>query len=166
MTGSTDADAHYLAQAIDLSARFHLENTRTPFGSVVVRDGRVLGRGCSRVVELHDPVAHAEVEALQNAARHVGNHLLTGATLYCSAFPCPLCLMAARWADISRVVYAAELSDSRAVGFQDAQFYQQLENISMWPVPIEAIGPMRTKAVCVLRDWKSQWSTDAPNLST
>lgn len=55
----------------------------------------IVGEGVSSVVPLCDLTTHAEVLAIRNAARSTGNHILSGAVLYCSGYPCPLCLSAA-----------------------------------------------------------------------
>ena len=78
-----------------------------PIGAVVVVDGTVVGRAHNAPVALSDPTAHAEVLALREAARRVGNYRLTGATLFVTVEPCPMCCGAIFHARVSRVVYGA-----------------------------------------------------------
>ena len=78
-----------------------------PVGAVVVRDGAVLGRGVNRPIRATDPTAHAEIEALRAAARHVGNYRLVGADLYVTVEPCLMCAGALAHARIRRLVYGA-----------------------------------------------------------
>ncbi len=78
-----------------------------PVGAVVVRDGEVIGAGWNRPISTHDPTAHAEVMALREAARRVGNYRLPGCTLYVTLEPCALCTGAIFHARIARVVYGA-----------------------------------------------------------
>ena len=78
-----------------------------PVGAVVVRDGAVLGRGANRPIRATDPTAHAEIEALRAAARHVGNYRLVGADLYVTVEPCLMCAGALAHARIRRLVYGA-----------------------------------------------------------
>jgi tRNA(adenine34) deaminase len=78
-----------------------------PIGAVVVLDGAVVGRAHNAPVALNDPTAHAEVLALREAARKVGNYRLPGATLYVSVEPCSMCCGAAVNARVARVVYGA-----------------------------------------------------------
>jgi tRNA(adenine34) deaminase len=78
-----------------------------PVGAVVVRNGALLGEGWNRPIAAHDPSAHAEIEALRAAARHVGNYRLPGADLFVTLEPCPMCAGAIVHARITRVVYGA-----------------------------------------------------------
>jgi tRNA(adenine34) deaminase len=78
-----------------------------PVGAVVVLDGTVVGEGYNRPISGHDPTAHAEMEALRDAARRLGNYRLTGAELYVTIEPCQMCVGAMVHARIARVVYGA-----------------------------------------------------------
>ena len=78
-----------------------------PVGAVVVRDGAVLGRGANGPIRATDPTAHAEIEALRAAARHIGNYRLVGADLYVTVEPCLMCAGALAHARIRRLVYGA-----------------------------------------------------------
>src|SRR6188474_3238404 len=95
-----------LARALEL-ARDSVGAGGGPFGAVLVRDGEVLGEGTNRVTSDCDPTAHAEVVALRRACARLASHDLAGAVLYASCEPCPMCLGAALWARVARVVYAA-----------------------------------------------------------
>lgn len=97
-----------------------------PFGAVVAKDGVVLGQGVNRVVPDADPTAHAEVVAIRAAARVLGTHDLAGAVLYTSCEPCPMCLGAAWWARVDRIVFAADRADAAAAGFDDAAIYAEV----------------------------------------
>ena len=79
-----------------------------PVGAVVLREGRVIGRGRNRVIAGSDPTAHAEIVALREAAIAVGNYRLTGAALYTTVEPCAMCCGAAINARVARVVYGAD----------------------------------------------------------
>ena len=78
-----------------------------PVGAVVVRGGQVIGRGRNQPITSHDPTAHAEVMALRDAAVHVGNYRLPGATLYVTLEPCLMCVGALLHARVATVVYGA-----------------------------------------------------------
>lgn len=119
-------DATLLRRAIELAAVHSASGSHGPFGAVVARDGVVVGEGWNRVVELKDPTAHAEVMAIRDAGARLGTHVLEGCTLYASCEPCPLCLAAAYWARIPRVVFAASRADAEAAGFDDARIYEEL----------------------------------------
>lgn len=130
-------DAHWLERAVRLA----LENVAAgggPFGAVIVGpDGEVLGEGQNRVTRDLDPTAHAEVTAIRAACRALGDFSLEGATLYTSCEPCPLCLSAALWARLDRVVYAADRYDAANGGFDDSEFYALWDRPrSGWTLPV------------------------------
>lgn len=120
-----DDDA-LLRHAIQLAARHSTDGCHGPFGAVVTRDGEVVGEGWNQVVALHDPTAHAEVVAIRDACRRLETHDLSGCVLYASCEPCPLCLSAAYWARVSRVVYAASKEDAALAGFDDGKIYAEM----------------------------------------
>ncbi len=86
-------------------ARRALVAGEVPVGAVVVNGGEVIGRGHNRPIGLSDPTAHAEIQALREAALKAGNYRLPGATLYVTVEPCPMCCGAALLARLGRVVY-------------------------------------------------------------
>ena len=81
------------------------------YGAVVVRDGRIVGLGPSRVVVNIDPTGHAEMEALRDAARNLGTHDLSGCEMFTTSPPCRMCETAAYWANIRRVYTGPDASD-------------------------------------------------------
>lgn len=83
-----------------------------PYGAVVVKHGRIVGQAPSRVVTNGDPTAHAEIEALRDAARRLGTRDLGECLLYSSSRPCPMCEAAAYWAGIARLVHGRGRSDA------------------------------------------------------
>ena len=82
------------------------------YGAVVVRDGRIIAEAPSRVVTAGDPSAHAEMEAIRDAARATGSRDLSGAVLYSSSRPCPMCEGAASFAGISEMVHGDDLTSA------------------------------------------------------
>jgi len=123
---STVNDEHFLRRAIDLSRKALDGAQGGPFGAVVARGGEVIGEGWNRVLESHDPTAHAEVTAIRAACAKLGSHTLEGATLYTSCEPCPMCLASALWARVDRIVWANSRADAAAIGFDDSEFYEQV----------------------------------------
>jgi guanine deaminase len=111
-----DTDATFLARAVGLA----LENAdlgEPPFGALIVRDGGTLATGVNAIGNGPDPTAHAEVAAIRAACRAVGVLDLTGATLYASCEPCPMCFATAVAVGVSRIVYAASAEDAAKGGF-------------------------------------------------
>jgi guanine deaminase len=116
----------FLRQAIELA----LENVGRdggPFGAVIVRDDVVIATGVNQVTRTNDPTAHAEVVAIREACRVLGDFQLSGCDLYTSCEPCPMCLGAIFWARPSRVFFAATHDDAAAAGFDDSFIYRQIE---------------------------------------
>lgn len=124
--GRSPGPAEYLARAVELACE-NVRNEGGPFGAIVVSaDGRVFD-GVNRVTANLDPSAHAEVTAIRNACQGLGTFDLTGAVLYTSCEPCPMCLATSLWARIERVYFAADRHDAADAGFDDAAFYRYFE---------------------------------------
>jgi guanine deaminase len=121
-----EADQQFMALAIDLSAKALDDDVGGPFGAVIVREGQVIGRGRNRVLADRDPTAHAEVLAIREACRSIGDHRLAGCAVYTSSEPCPMCLAALYWARVDRVLYANVRSEAAAIGFDDEWLYLEL----------------------------------------
>ncbi len=94
-----------------------------PFGCVIVKDGKVIGKGHNEVLLQHDPTCHGEIMAIRNTCKDLGTIDLTGCELYTTAEPCPMCLGAILWANISKVYYGCSISDTDSIGFRDEVFY-------------------------------------------
>lgn len=141
MTESAEGQEH-LARAITI-ATDSVAHGGGPFGAVVVTaDGQAF-EGTNRVTAASDPTAHAEVVAIRAASASLRDFDLSGAVLYASCEPCPMCLGAALWARIDRVVFAADRQDAADAGFDDAAFYAYFEaaDHALMPVrqqPIDA----------------------------
>jgi guanine deaminase len=132
-------DADWLAVAVDLAVR-NVHDGGGPFGAVIVMAGEQVGAGQNRVTRDNDPTAHAEVLAIRRACAARGDFSLTGATLYTSCEPCPLCMSAALWARVDRVVYAADRHDAARGGFDDREFYDLFaRDRSTWHTPVETV---------------------------
>jgi tRNA(adenine34) deaminase len=97
-------------------ARMAAEAGEVPVGALVIINGEIIGRAGNRNLRDHDPTAHAEILALRQAAQHLGNHRLTGCTLYATIEPCAMCAGAVIHARIARLVYGAKDSKAGAAG--------------------------------------------------
>jgi tRNA(adenine34) deaminase len=107
-------DETFMRSALD-QARLARARGEVPVGAVVVLDGAVIGEGFNQPIGAHDPTAHAEIVALRDAARRIGNYRLTGATLYVTIEPCLMCVGAMVHARIARLVYGATEPKAGAV---------------------------------------------------
>ena len=116
----------FMREAIRL-ARVHMEAKEGgPFGAVIVRNNEIIARGWNRVTSSNDPTAHAEVVCIRNACSFLQTFDLSGCELYINCEPCPMCLSAAYWARLEKIVYGADHNDAEAIGFDDARIYKEL----------------------------------------
>ena len=102
-------------------------NEGGPFGAVIVKDDKIVGKGHNRVLINHDPTCHAEIEAIRDACKNLNTRDLTGCTLYTSCYPCPMCLSAIIWANIKKVYYGNTAKDAADIGFRDDFIYKFIE---------------------------------------
>ena len=110
-------DQRWMRHALSLADRAEREDDEVPVGAVLVGEGgELLAEGWNRNITEHDPTAHAEIVAMRQAGMRLGNHRLTGATLYVTLEPCAMCAMAMIHARIARVVYAASDPKTGAAG--------------------------------------------------
>ncbi len=93
-----------------------------PFGCVIVRDGKIVGRGHNQVLRCNDPTLHGEIAAIRDAGQTLGTFDLSGCELYTTGEPCPMCLCACLWANIDRVYYGCTIRDNERIGFRDGRF--------------------------------------------
>ena len=105
------AQAEELMEHASNMKRIAVDAGDQPYGAVVVKDGHIVGEGPSRVVTRRDPTAHAEMEAIRDAAKRLGTRDLSGCTIYATSKPCRMCETAAYWANLSRIYYSASLTD-------------------------------------------------------
>jgi tRNA(adenine34) deaminase len=108
-------DAHWMGQAIAL-AREAATKGEVPVGAVIVKEGQLIAMGCNAPIAGHDPTAHAEIVALREAARVLGNYRLDGCTLYVTLEPCAMCSGAMLHARLDRVVFGAADPRTGAAG--------------------------------------------------
>ncbi|MCU1514143.1 MAG: cytosine deaminase [Microbacteriaceae bacterium] len=140
------SDLVWLEHSIRLATE-NVANGGGPFGALIVKDGALLAEGQNRVTANLDPTAHAEVVAIRAACQAIGDFSLAGAVLYTSCEPCPLCLSAALWARVDRVVFAADRHDAARGGFDDLEFYDLFSrDRSTWELPIDSIRPANAQA--------------------
>jgi tRNA(Arg) A34 adenosine deaminase TadA len=145
----------FMREAVRLSEKSVRSNRGGPFGCVVVRRGKIVGRGENRVTSANDPTAHAEITAIREACRALGTFELSDCDLYTSCEPCPMCLSAIYWARIPRVYYGNTRAEAAAIGFDDDFIYRQLSlppdkrSILMQPL-------LREAARQAFLDWKAK----------
>jgi len=112
---ASDRDLAFMREALGLAAEAAARG-EVPVGAVVVQEGVVIGRGYNAPISLHDPTAHAEIAALRDAARNVGNYRLPGCELFVTIEPCAMCAGAILHARLARVVFGARDPKTGAAG--------------------------------------------------
>lgn len=148
-------DIRFMGEAIQLARLGMDRGDGGPFGCVIVKDGKVVGRGNNRVTSTNDPTAHAEVVAIREACNSLSDFQLEGCVLYTSCEPCPMCLGAIYWARPDRIVFACTREDAADAGFDDQLIYDEL------PLPyaerrIRTERLLREEAQMVFDVWKSK----------
>ena len=137
-----------MSVALD-EARAAADRGEVPIGAAVAVDGRVIARAGNRTIGDCDPTAHAEIIALREAARAIGNHRLLGATLYVTIEPCAMCVGAIIQARVERVVYGADDAKAGAV----RSCFEIFAHPSMNHRPEITGGVMAEEAVAVMREF-------------
>jgi tRNA(adenine34) deaminase len=115
ISSTSEQDLQFMREAL-VQAREAEAIGEVPVGAVVVKDGQIIGRGFNAPISRHDPSAHAEMMALRDAARHLGNYRLVGCELFVTLEPCVMCVGAMFHARIARVVYGARDPKTGAAG--------------------------------------------------
>lgn len=97
-----------------------------PFGAVIVKDGEVIASGHNHVVVNNDPTCHGEIDAIRKACKKLGTFDLTGCEIYTTGYPCPMCMCAILWANIEKVYYGCNTTDTEIIGFRDKAFEESI----------------------------------------
>ena len=130
-------------------------NCGGPFGAVVVRKGKIVGRGWNQVTSTNDPTAHAEVSAIRDACQKLETFQLDDCELYTSCEPCPMCLAAIYWARFRKVYYANTRKDAAKIDFDDDLIYREVARpISKRIIPMKQL--LRPEALAVFKAWKNK----------
>jgi len=116
----------FMRRAIELGRKGMESGDGGPFGTVIVKNGEIIGEGWNRVIATNDPTAHGEIMAIRDACKRMSSFNLSGCDLYTSGEPCPMCLGAIYWARIDRIFYGFGIQDAAEIGFDDSFIYAQL----------------------------------------
>ncbi len=147
------SDDDYMRLAIE-KAREGIAAGQSPFGAVIVRDGKPLASAHNTVWRDSDPTAHAEVNAIRRAARVLEGIDLHGTVMFTTCEPCPMCLAAIHWAKIDRVVYGATIEDAAAAGFNELRVpAAELVRQGGSPLRVER-GPLREECRALFELWR------------
>jgi guanine deaminase len=151
----TNQQLHFMREAIEEGRKGMLAGEGGPFGAVIVKNGQIIGRGHNQVFALQDPTAHAEVQAIRNACKNLGDFQLTDCELYSSCEPCPMCLGAIYWARPAKLFFACSREDAAAANFDDEFIYQELaQPLNQRKIPTEIL--LRDEALELFNIWKKK----------
>jgi tRNA(Arg) A34 adenosine deaminase TadA len=143
-----------MQEALKLAGQGMLNGDGGPFGAVIVRDGKIIGRGWNRVLATNDPSAHAEIVAIRDACSNQGHYRLEDCHIHVNCEPCPMCLAAIYWAGIRRLTFGATRQDAADIGFDDDFIYREV----CLPVDgrfLKSEQCCRGEALQVMRNWLS-----------
>lgn len=144
-----------MLEAIKLSQNGVRNNEGGPFGCVIVKDDKIVGRGNNRVTSSNDPTAHAEIVAIRDACKNLNSFQLEGCEIFTSCEPCPMCLGAIYWARPKIVYFANSRSDAASIGFDDQMIYDEMSAVlDKRKIPIKSIG--RDEAYKVFEEWEKK----------
>ena len=144
----------FMQRAIELSIE-SINSGGGPFGSVIVKDNKIISEGMNRVTVNNDPTAHGEIVAIRLATKGLNNFNLKGCELYSSTEPCPMCLSAIYWARIDKVYYANTRNDAQKINFDDSLIYSELiKKIDQRKIPM--IQVMREEGLKAFELWNKK----------
>ena len=137
----------FLKEAIKLAEKGVAAGKGGPFGAVIVKNGKIVARGCNQVTSTNDPTRHAEVDAIRKACKKLNSFELKDCIIYSSCEPCPMCLGAIYWARPKALYFAADRIIAAKHGFDDNFIYKEV----VLPVKERAI-----KTVCIALEEKEK----------
>ncbi len=145
----------FMREAVRLSVQKMRGNHGGPFGAIVVKGNRIVGRGWNKVTSSNDPTAHAEVSAIRDACKRLKTFELDGCELYTSCEPCPMCLSAIYWARLKAVYYGNTRKDAARIAFDDDFIYREVAlPISQRKIPMKQL--LRKEALTAFVEWKNK----------
>jgi len=144
----------FMKRAIELSVE-SVNNGGGPFGSVIVKDDKIIAEGSNKVTSNNDPTAHGEIVAIRAACKKLNNFSLNECELYSTCEPCPMCLSAIYWARIEKIYYANTRDDARKIDFDDSLIYTELQK-NIDKRKISMIQIMRNEALKAFELWNKK----------
>ncbi|MFD0682222.1 MULTISPECIES: nucleoside deaminase [unclassified Paenibacillus] len=116
----------FIQRAVDIAYENTKHHHGKPFGAVIVRGGKIIAEGVNEVLALHDPTAHAEMQAIRKASELLQTSDLSDCELYASGEPCPMCMGAIYWSKFKEVYHAFTEEEAARIGMSTRYVYEQL----------------------------------------
>ena len=144
----------FMARAIELSIK-SASTIGGPFGSVIVKDNKIISEGSNEVTSSNDPTAHAEIVAIRKACQKLRKFNLSGCEIYTTCEPCPMCLSAIYWARIDKIYYANTREDAKNIDFDDSFIYLEVaKKINERKIKMKQMN--REEALEAFKIWKNK----------
>ena len=141
----------FMKRAIELSEN-SANSIGGPFGSVIVKDEKIIAEASNEVTFTNDPTAHAEIVAIRKACKKLNTFNLSGCDIYTSCEPCPMCLSAIYWSRINNIYYANTREDAKKINFDDSMIYSEFsKKIKDRKIPIKQM--LRDEALKAFEIW-------------
>ena len=115
----------FMVKAIELSIK-SANTIGGPFGSVIVKDQKIIAEGSNKVTSTNDPTGHGEIVAIREACKNLNTFDLSGCEIYTSCEPCPMCLSAIYWSRLDKIYYANTREDAKNIDFDDSFIYTEI----------------------------------------
>ena len=119
---------NYLEEATQEAKQGMKNEEGGPFGAIILKDNKIVGRGHNKVLKDHDPTAHAEINAIRDASKNLKTHDLTGCIIYTTSEPCPMCLSAIIWSNIKEIDFGTDRKEVASIGFRDDFIYEYIKH--------------------------------------
>jgi tRNA(Arg) A34 adenosine deaminase TadA len=141
----------FMAKAIELSIK-SANTIGGPFGSVIVKDQKIIAEGSNKVTFTNDPTAHGEIVAIREACKNLNTFDLSGCEIFTSCEPCPMCLSAIYWSRLGKIYYANTREDAKNIDFDDSFIYTEIpKNID--DRKIKMVQMLREEALKAFEIW-------------
>lgn len=127
-----------------------------PFGAAIIDKENNIYVASNSVLESHDATAHAEVNAIRKASKALKTHDLSGCILYTTCYPCPMCMSAAIWANIDKIIYGCTKEDAAEIGFRDDYIYNYIQNNCTNEEIIKIEQADRDKTLALFKKYKEK----------
>jgi tRNA(Arg) A34 adenosine deaminase TadA len=145
----------FMNEAISIAQKGMQTNEGGPFGCVIVKEGKIIGRGNNKVTSSNDPTAHAEIIAIREACKKLNDFQLEGCIIYTSCEPCPMCLGAIYWARPDKVYFGCNKNDAAEAGFDDDFIYKEIPlSFNKRTIPFEQCS--REFALKIFQKWNDK----------
>ena len=145
----------FMRMAIRLSEKNVFNHMGTPFGAVIVKNGKLVAKSANKVAASNDPTAHAEVAAIRLACKKLQTFDLSGCVIYTSCEPCPMCLGAIYWAKLDMIYYANSKEDAARTNFDDQLIYNEIDKpMAERKLPIKQL--LRNEALKAFELWMTR----------